>query len=98
MPNLRSNAKSVRKDKKKRLKNRTVRSKIHTLAKRIDTLAKENKQEEAVLILNQYYKAIDKASSKGIFKKNNVGRKKSRMAKLISSVKENLSKTKKPAT
>jgi len=44
----------------------------------------ENRKEEALKLLPQAYKVIDKAAKTGVIKKNNAARKKSRLTKLVS--------------
>ena len=50
--------------------------------KAIEKLVKENKKDEARKLLPSAQKAIDKASKKGVIKKNNASRKKARLSKI----------------
>jgi len=59
---------------------------MRSLIKQSRTLIRDNKKEEALKILPQIYKAIDKASKRGIIKKNTASRKKSRLVKAIESI------------
>jgi len=51
--------------------------------KKIIALVKEKKISEAKKNLPLLYKAVDKAAKKGVIKKNNASRKKSRITKLL---------------
>ena len=66
--------------------NRPISSKAKTLLKNATELIEENKQPEEI---KKGYKeaisALDKASQKGVMHKNNVARKKSRLAKKLNS-------------
>jgi len=50
-------------------------------------LVAEKKNDEAKKILPQVYKVLDKASKKGVIKKNTADRKKSRLTKLLEKTK-----------
>ena len=50
--------------------------------KKIGKLSKKDKKE-AQKMLSSAFQAIDKAAKRGVIKKNNAARKKSRLAKLI---------------
>ena len=55
--------------------------------KEITNLVTAGGKKEAEAKLPEAYKAIDKAAKRGIIKKNNASRKKSRLSKMIASVK-----------
>ncbi|TSC77953.1 MAG: 30S ribosomal protein S20 [Parcubacteria group bacterium Gr01-1014_24] len=52
------------------------------IIKKIEKIAKTDKNQ-AVKMLSSAFQAIDKAAQKGVIKKNNAARKKSRLSKLI---------------
>lgn len=52
--------------------------------KEVKKLATEGKQKEVEAKLPEAYKAIDKASKRGVIKPNNADRKKSRLTKFIT--------------
>ena len=62
--------------------------------KEVKDLASEGKTKEAEEKLSVAYKAIDKATKRGIIKSNNADRKKSRLTKLVAK-KEEVKKEKK---
>ena len=50
--------------------------------KKIEKLVKEKKKDEAKKLLPGAYSVIDKAAKRGVIKKNNASRKKSRLSKI----------------
>ena len=61
---------------------REMRSKIKDLLK----LIQRKDKDAAEKTLSSVYKAIDKAAKRGVIKKNNASRKKSRITKKINSI------------
>ena len=84
MPITKSAKKAVRKEKRRRVHNLNYKKKIKELKKRLLLLVKEKKTKEAIALLPQYYKTVDKASKVKVIKKNTADRKKSSLAKLLS--------------
>ncbi len=84
MPISKSGKKSLRQELKRRAYNNKKKLEIKNLKKQIVSLNKEGKIKEAESLLPQYYKTVDKATKKGIIKKNTSARKKSRISKLLS--------------
>ena len=83
MPIKQSAKKALRQSEKKRAINlRRIRA-IKTLNKQIESLVKQGKKEEAKAKLPIAQKAIDKASKRGVIKRNTASRKKSYIAKLV---------------
>jgi len=78
--------KSQRQDKKRHLRNLAVKTKIRTIAKKVEMAVAQGKPEEAKKIFLQAMKELDKATSKKIIPKKRASRKKSRLAKKISSL------------
>ncbi len=60
---------------------------MRSLIKELRLLIKKGKNTEAKKLLPQIYKAIDKTAKKGIIKKGNASRKKSRLTKAINKIK-----------
>ncbi|KKQ34784.1 MAG: 30S ribosomal protein S20 [Candidatus Nomurabacteria bacterium GW2011_GWB1_37_5] len=83
MPITSSAKKAIRVTSRKKVINDRRKRDMKEAIKRIDKLVKDGKKDEAKKLLSVTYKAIDKAAKKGIVKKNNASRKKSRLAKLI---------------
>ncbi len=87
MPVIKSAKKRLRQNKKRRKENKRFKSKMKEMIKKIRDFVEEGKPEEAGKILSETYKAIDKAAKKGIIKKKNASRKKSRLSTLINKSK-----------
>lgn len=82
MPITKSAKKALRGSKAKKAINDRNKKIVKESIKNIEKLVKEKKKDEAKKILPQAYSAIDKACKKGIIKKNNASRKKSRLSKI----------------
>ena len=82
MPITKSAKKALRQSKKRRQRNLRRFNAMREIVKKIKKLVNENKKEEALKLLPQAYKAIDKATKNNVIKKNTAARKKSRLAKL----------------
>ena len=67
----------------KKVYNDRRRKDMRAAFKKVTKLVSEKKTKEAETSLSEAYKAIDKAWKRGIIKKNNAARKKSRLARLI---------------
>ena len=66
---------------KKAIRDRRTRA-MKDIIKKIEKLAKADKAEAAKM-LSGAFQAIDKAAQRGVIKKNNAARKKSRLSKLV---------------
>jgi small subunit ribosomal protein S20 len=77
MPNIKSAAKRVRQDEKRRMRNRINKSKLRTALKKYD--GAEDKAEA----LPKAFAALDRAVGKGVIHRNKADRKKSRLAKKL---------------
>ena len=86
MPITKSAKKALRQSRKKRSFNLRRTKTMKELIKQSKELIKGSKKEEALKILPETYKAIDKATKRGILKKNTGSRKKSRLTKAISKI------------
>ena len=75
----------MRQELKRRAYNNRKKLEIKNLKKQIVSLNQEGKIKEATALLPKYYKAVDKATKKGIMKKNTNARRKSRLTKLIGA-------------
>lgn len=60
---------------------------MRMLIKQTRKLIKEGKKPEALKMLSQAYKAIDKAAKRGVIKKNTASRNKSRLTKAVEKLK-----------
>lgn len=82
MPITKSAKKAIRVGARKKVHNDRRKKEMKEIIKKVIKLSKTDKKE-AEKILSSAYKTIDKASKKGIIKKNNASRKKSRLARLV---------------
>ncbi|MFY9457446.1 MAG: 30S ribosomal protein S20 [Candidatus Spechtbacterales bacterium] len=79
--------KALRQNKKRRLHNLRYKTKIKTLMKKGLSFAGDGKLEDLKRLLPSLYKALDKAVKVGILKKNTAARRKSLVARKLSSKK-----------
>jgi small subunit ribosomal protein S20 len=83
--NIASQIKRNRQNEKRRVRNKAVRSEVKTRVKKaID--ATQTGAEDAVEATRIAMKRIDKAAAKGVIHKNEAARRKSRLAKRLTSV------------
>lgn len=83
MPNKNSAKKELRKSRKRQAYNRKVKKNVKQLIKksRKAIIARDKKAKELVA---EALRALDKAAQKGVIKKNNRDRKKSRLHKKLN--------------
>ena len=82
MPIIKSAKKAVRGSLKKKAFNDRRKRVMKEVIKKFEKTAKTDKAG-AEKLLSSAYKAIDKAAKKGVIKKNNAARKKSRLSRLV---------------
>lgn len=82
MPITQSAKKAIRGSLRKKTFNDQRKRVMKEIIKKIEKIAKTNKLE-AGKILSNAFQAIDKVAKRGIIKKNNAARKKSRLSKLV---------------
>lgn len=83
------NRKLINQNKRNRMVNRRYISTIKTLSKLLKGKIKNqntNTKEESIILLNNLYSMIDKATKKGVIHKNTAARKKSKFGVLISNL------------
>jgi small subunit ribosomal protein S20 len=81
MPNKKAAIKDLRQSKKKTERNQKTKSQIKHLLNKSRLLLKNDKKDEAKEAMRAYQQAIDKATKKGVVKRNKANRKKSRLMK-----------------
>ena len=86
MPNIRSAAKRVRSDAKKRAKNMAVLSELKSLSKKLSQLASEPEKAQALAatLVSRY----DHAVTKGVIPSGRTNRRKSRIALFLAKIKK----------
>lgn len=81
MPITQSAKKAIRGSLRKKAFNDARKRAMKEIIKKIEKIAKTDKAG-ALKMLSSAFQAIDKAAQKGVIKKNNAARKKSRLARL----------------
>lgn len=82
MPITQSAKKAIRGSLRKKAFNDQRKKTMKEIIKKIEKTAKTDK-DGAGKMLSSAFKAIDKAAKKGVIKKNNAARKKSRLSRLV---------------
>ena len=82
MPITKSAKKAIRVSLRKKAFNDQRKKVMKELSKKIEKVAKTSKAD-AEKLLSAAFKAIDKAAQKGVIKKNNAARKKSRLSRIV---------------
>ncbi|MCX7839324.1 MAG: 30S ribosomal protein S20 [Anaerolineae bacterium] len=83
----RSGLKAKRQNVRRRARNRVVRMTARTEIKQANTLIAAGQLAEAEVAVRQAIRALDKAAEKGVIKKNNAARRKSRLMKKFNQAK-----------
>jgi len=87
MPITSSAKKALRSSKRKRVFNVRRREAVASVTKDIKKLITAGKKSDAMKLLAQAYKELDKAAKTGFIKKNAASRKKSRLSAFIKKAK-----------
>lgn len=86
MPNIKSQIKRDRQNKKRTIKNKALKSVIKTAQKNLIASVEEKKMEDAKSNLAKLDKALDKAVKNSAVHKNYSANKKSQAARLVNSL------------
>ena len=86
MANSSSAVKRNKQNEKRRIRNRAAKSRVKTVTKSFMSAVKEGDKDAAEAKFKEMTKLMDTASGKGIYHRNTVARKKSRMNKLLNSL------------
>lgn len=87
MPIIKSAKKAVRQSERRRVQNLARKDAVREITRKIKKLVASGKHEEALVLLPQAYKALDKAAKTNVIHKNAASRKKSRLTKFIRKTK-----------
>jgi len=87
MPNIKSAKKELRKNIKRRAHNKKIKDNLKSLIKK-SRKAITAKSPQATELVKAALKALDKAASKGIIKKNTHDRNKSRLSQRLNKMLE----------
>ena len=86
MPRRRTSLKAQRKNKKRRLRNLKIKRDIKKAIKNFNAYLLAKNVTEAKALLPSVFSKLDKAAKKGIVKKNNAARKKSRLSRMLLKI------------
>ena len=86
MANIKSAKKRILVNQTKADRNKAIRSAVKTSMKKVDAAVAANDKEAAAAALVNAISTIDKAASKGVYHKNNVARKISRLSKAVNGM------------
>ena len=86
MANIKSAKKRILVNQTRYERNKSVKSAIKTATKKVEAAVANKDKETAQAELIKAIKLIEKAGSKGVFHKNNVARKVSRLTKAVNSI------------
>ena len=86
MANIKSAKKRILVTHIKTARNKSIKSAVKTSIKKVEAAVAANDKETAKTALTSAISAIEKASSKGVYHKNNAGRKVSRLTKLVNEM------------
>lgn len=86
MANIKSAKKRILVNQTKAARNKAIRSEVKTSIKKVEAAVAANDKAAAESALKNAVSVIEAAGSKGVYHKNNVGRKVSRLTKLVNGV------------
>lgn len=86
MANIKSAKKRILVNETKNARNKAIKSKVKTAVKKVETAVAKKDAEAAQAALKAAIVEITKAGSKGVYHKNTVSRKVSRLTKAVNSI------------
>ena len=86
MANIKSAKKRILVNRTKAERNKSIRSAVKTSIKKVEAAVENNDKATAEVALKDAVSTISKATSKGVYHKNNCARKVSRLAKPVNSL------------
>ncbi|MDC7219311.1 MAG: 30S ribosomal protein S20 [Spirochaetales bacterium] len=86
MPNNKSTEKRLRQNIKRRMHNRSIKSKVRTSVKSFEVAVAKNDKVTAETCYKEFVKLADTAAGKGIYHKNTIARKKSRLNSVLAGM------------
>ena len=88
MANIKSAKKRILVNRTKAARNKSIRSAVKTSIKKVEAAVAKKDKAAAEVALKDAVSTISKATSKGVYHKNNFARKVSRLAKAVSGIAE----------
>ena len=86
MANIKSAKKRILVNRTKAARNKSIRSAVKTSIKKVNAAIENKDREAAETALRNAISTISKATSKGVYHKNNCARKVSRLTKAVNSI------------
>ena len=86
MANIKSAKKRILVTETRAASNKSIRSEVKTAIKKVEAAVAANDKDAAKAALTVAISTIESASSKGVYHKNNAGRKVSRLTKLVNGL------------
>ncbi|MFV2082889.1 30S ribosomal protein S20 [Micromonospora sp. LOL_021] len=86
MANIKSQIKRNRQNEKRRLRNKSVKSALKTAVRKFNEANANGDNEQAVALMREASRKLDKAVSKGVIHKNQAANRKSAIAKRLQSI------------
>ena len=86
MANIKSAKKRILVNEPKAARNKSIRSKVKTAMKKVDAAVAAGDKAAAQAALLAATSEIDKATSKGVYHKNNASRKVARLSKAVNTI------------
>ncbi len=86
MANIKSAKKRILVSETRAARNKSIRSEVKTSIKKVEAAVAANDKVAASAALTNAISVIESASSKGVYHKNNAGRKVSRLTKLVNTL------------
>lgn len=86
MANIKSAKKRILVNETKAARNKAIKSRVKTSVKKVEAAVAQNDADAAKTALKAAIAEISKAGTKGVYHKNTVARKISRLSKAVSSI------------
>ena len=86
LANIKSAKKRILVSRKRADKNKAIRSKVKTAIKKVDVAIAANDKDAAATALKAAVSELDKAQKKGVYHKNTVARKVSRLTVAVNKI------------
>ncbi|MCD8197049.1 MAG: 30S ribosomal protein S20 [Lachnospiraceae bacterium] len=86
MANIKSAKKRILVTETRTARNKAIKSKVKTMVKKVYTAIDEKDQDAAKAALKEAISTLNKAGSKGVYHKNTVSRKISRLQKAVNEM------------
>lgn len=86
MANIKSAKKRILVNQTKAARNKAIKSEVKTSIKKVEAAVAAKDKAAAAAELKNATSVIESAASKGVYHKNNAGRKVSRLSKLVNSI------------